>query len=911
MADDEEEGVLKRARARLGTYGKDAFSAMKKGAELSAAGAVTGIKGSGAVAAKSLSAIKKGAEISAAGAASGARGTGSVAVKGLDFLKPRMQSPFIFFLLIITYQLFEILTNYEIPLAMRLFIYIVFFVFAWLAIKIDVQQAGFFFILSFITPYAWQYIPKTGGISEYAGPIMFIPALSLSLWLGISSSYEGLAELIRISLVIFLIFIIAWPNVQAILKSTGFSEYVPNVDPKMGWKGIQNGIDKTTKTFSQIPEAINKAFQSQIIVATGDYYTGRVDENSKRPVGVYIEKLEAADPEYYEGQKVVVLADIKAQTLNSEIKLSPNCWSDRKRREEVDGMVIPPKLTIETYGIQSFDCKFAANSLKSGTHTMTAAATFSFETMAYLKTYLMDKDKIRSLRSIEKDPLEFYKIQETKPVAVYTNGPVSIGMEVKSALPIALKLGEVDPFSLGITIGNNWQGKIESISELKISLPQGMEIDTSSCSHIFNSEGLKDNYNVYSLDVAAERLVNPRAFTNIKNHQSLRCYIDVKDESISSLLGKTPVSVRFFRAEAKYDYTVEKSIPLEIKSEERTSVEKGTCGSKLADMARRGLGRPGAETGSWSAEKEPESDEPTSPGGYIGWAFSRYAHVYKDSEMGLTDSINEQAASGKLVDGEINSKTTPNLDSLKNGDIVFFCGKYDYLTGQLAECENEEAGHAAIYTGNGRIIHAATKVKEESMRQYESNYIGARRMCKEEQKNDKPDPVDVKSTVIAFADEYEIPRDVALGVADVEGGLQHYAANTYTPVGWCDGKVKCGDLDSCRTGSIGMMQINSCAHPTCFSDEGVIYDPKSGDMCKGAHACSGTDARNIRCNIEASMRLLRSGYDQGQRNPYPGCHCGGKYTGWDYAIKSYNGCVCDKNPNYVSEVRRRGKALTE
>ncbi len=864
------------------------------------------LKATYGVAKDSADFVRRASAATAAGAAGGARGAGQVIVKGMDFLRPRAQVPLLFLILVAGFQIYELSVNYGIPLEIRLFIYIVFFVIAWTGLKMDTRMVAAFCLISFIVPYAWQFIPKSGPFSMI-NSLMYLFALIFPLWLAISSHYEGLSSFLVFLIQMFLIFLIVWPLVQQTLQSTGLSEYVPKFDPRYGYKALQDSMDKTFGTINKIPGAITDAFNKRIEIATGDYYTGQVDQNSKKPIGVFIEKLEAADPEYYEGQKVVVLADIKAETLKDTIRMSPNCWSDKNRREEIDGMVIPPKLSVDTYDQRSFDCKF--KSLKAGSRIITASATFSFETNAYLKTYFMDKDKIRSIRNIGNNPLDTYKIDDKNPIAIYTNGPVSVGMEVRSALPIGLKPGEVDPLSLGISVGNNWDGKIESLSELKIGLPNGIEIDTSSCSHLFKFDGLEDDYNVYSLDVASERALNPRIFSNIKSHQSLRCYLDVKDEYIDDLLGKTPITIKYFRASAKYDYTIEKEIPLEIKENEKLLPGSGgECGSKVVGRAKMGLGRPAQDGADWSSDSDPGSSDPISNSGFVGWVYSRYATVYKDTSASLSNSLSDQLSAGNQIDGNMQIPSNPNYDALVGGDLIFFCGSYDETSDSLTDC-SDGVSHVGIYSGNGKIIHVGTKVVEESLQVMEQNYVGARRVCKAKVANDRDiDQGDARATVEAFASEYGIPKDVALGVAQVEGGFQHYASQSYAPVGYCDGKVKCGDLQYCSTGSIGMMQINSCAHPQCFNDEGIIYDG-GGDMCKGAHACSGTDVRNIRCNVEASMKYLRGCYEEGQSNPRDGCLCGGIYTGWDYAIKCYNGCVCDKNPDYVANVLESGRIL--
>ncbi|GEM_PF-4501124 len=681
-------------------------------------------------------------------AAAGVGGGKSVAVKGFDFLRPKASPPFMFFALVAAYQIYELLINYKLPLEIRAFVYFIVFLVMAFGIRIGYRQAAFLSLISLMTPYVWERLPKT---AEFApvNIIMLLLATSWAWWIGLTSSFSGLAELFRWALIIILAFGIVWPQFSLVSESFGFSQYVPNLDPRQGAKAFEQGLKKSLDTVAKIPVAISKGFQNQIKRATGDFYTGEVDKNTKKPLGVMIEKLEPSDPAYFEGEKVTVWATLKAVTLDEPISIIPKCWSDKgKMRDETQGFILPPQIEVDSYENDIFNCRFEL--LKSGSRRIRTAATFNFNTKAYQKTYFMDKDKIRSLRREQIDPLDFYKITDKKPVAVFTNGPVMIGMSVPEP-PVGLKQGDFAQPFIGVTLSNNWQGRIESLTELRIELPKGFEIDASnpdSCSHSFKfAETDNDGYNVYELDMEKERSSDPEAFTNIEKFQSFRCLLKVRDEQIGEILGGTPISVKYFRASVKYVYSVEKELTLEIKKKETT----GGSGS-------------GAGAGDTGAV------------------------------------------------GEGGTETTP---------------------------EKPISGNDAV------------------------------------------------ATIKYWAGKYGVPQELALKVAMAEGGLQHYGS---------DGKtVKRGD-GGC---SFGVMQINTCAHKQCIGK--VIYDTNSGDMCRGALSCAGTDVKDINCNIEAGLRHLRNGYINWETVNSGACSCNGRYSGWDYALRYYNGCSCGNN--YVENVK--------
>ncbi|MBI3052010.1 hypothetical protein HYY74_06175 [Candidatus Woesearchaeota archaeon] len=142
--------------------------------------------------------------------------------------------------------------------------------------------------------------------------------------------------------------------------------------------------------------------------------------------------------------------------------------------------------------------------------------------------------------------------------------------------------------------------------------------------------------------------------------------------------------------------------------------------------------------------------------------------------------------------------------------------------------------------------------------------------------------------VKTFAAKYGVDLRTALQVAMQESGIRQHNA---------DGSLVMGD-GGC---SYGVMQIYTCqkGHPECIG--AISYRP-GGGMCTGAESCNGKDVRDTACNIEAGIRLLKSCYDGGQSNPKPECTCG-RYYGWDYALRCYNGCVCGNG--YVEMVRRQ------
>ncbi len=830
----------------------------------------------------------------------GLRGGGRMVVNGLDALRPKSSISMFFVFPVVFIQILEVFSNYEIfnHWPERFIIYFSMAFFGVLFAGIAIPRATILSLFGFFAPLLWSnIIPKEVTQSPYFALINIFILLAATSWTWalLFSVETRVPGFFRIVAAVILAYGIIMPQLLVVGDTMGLDTTQLKVDPRFTIKFVEEGLKTSVDSAKDIPSNVNLWFSNWVTGQTRDIYAGNVDQNSRKDIGVYFQRVQAADPEYLEGDKVAVFADLKVQTLNNPIVISPKCWADKDRRDELQGVAVPHKITVDSYDIPSFDCKFS--SLDAGGRTITMSAMFDFETMAYLKSYFMDEDKLRSIIREGKDPLDFYKVIDKQPIATYTNGPVALGMEIRSSLPVGLKPGETEKLPFGISLTNRWDGKIQSVSNVRFEVPDGFEVENlaEDCSHSFVFKGLIEGYNVYELDIAKERLNNPKLLTNIKESQSFRCYLKARDNKIPEILGKVPLSTKFFRASVKYQYTLDKTLSLEIKEKDKPPASLGgNCGVRLIGLARNGLGRPFQDGASWPVDQLPGSDEPIGNDQFVSWVYNRYSAVYKDSSISIADGYSGQSNAGTLVDGDLQTVSVPRYDALVGGDLLFFCGSYDSASGRLTDCSNG-VGHEGIYVGNKRFIHVSDSVKEDSLTSYEGNYIGARRLCAKEKVYARPLSSDAISVIKGYAKDNGIPEKVALSIAAQESGIQHYAATSYDPYGNCDGKVKCGDSGY----SLGIMQINtkSNAHPQCYGE--IIYQENSDDMCIGARDCSGTDVRDLNCNIEASMRLLKGCYNEGQSNPSERCVCG-KYSGWEYAIKCYNGCDCSND--YVEKV---------
>ncbi|MBI4453186.1 hypothetical protein HY636_00920 [Candidatus Woesearchaeota archaeon] len=284
-------------------------------------------------------------------------------------------------------------------------------------------------------------------------------------------------------------------------------------------------VEKSTEFWKNIASTIAKSifniklfWQQRIEMATGgDYYAGRIEQSKGEPLGVTIEEVKAAGYEFEPDEQINVFGIIKARTLDDGIIIRPGCYLGYKteyNQKFVEGDIGPEKeYTIFDMGEQDVDCRFPPAieepEIIKQSNQVVLTASFNFETMAYLKTYFMYQDRLRSLTRMGIDPLDEFGIKDKNPTAVFTNGPVMLGIGTKKP-PLgvgvsgmgSLSVGDLSSTAenlvrIGVTVDNNygWKGKIKRINQVIIEVPNSMEILFDTCSHPFTVYADKNNLN--------------------------------------------------------------------------------------------------------------------------------------------------------------------------------------------------------------------------------------------------------------------------------------------------------------------------------------------------------------------------------------------------------------------------------
>lgn len=245
-------------------------------------------------------------------------------------------------------------------------------------------------------------------------------------------------------------------------------------------------------------EAVKRWTTQRLELATGGLYKGRVEENQYEKIGVYLDRVRASEPRYYTEEPVTLWGAIKAKTLSDAVIVRFGCnkWSADNKRINAS-RAEPSNFTIFNLEERDVECTFDPTKgtdqernrqrFPAGTHTVTMSAEYNFATDAYLKSYYIDRDRYRAMIREELDPFQEFGITDKRPIAVYTNGPVEIGMDLTPLIPV--ERTSVPSPALSITLNNRgrvigqqgevlgeWEGRIRRINELVVLLPRGVDM---------------------------------------------------------------------------------------------------------------------------------------------------------------------------------------------------------------------------------------------------------------------------------------------------------------------------------------------------------------------------------------------------------------------------------------------------
>jgi hypothetical protein len=299
----------------------------------------------------------------------------------------------------------------------------------------------------------------------------------------------------------------------------------------------------------------------------GAYYTGQVDQSTKKPLGIHITNLRAQDKTITNESPMILYGVVKANSFIGEsVWIEPACRFDSK--DTVAAFVDPIPMEVIFGSSGAFECTFEPNpQWKRDTYPVVASATFPFETWSYIKYTFVDEERLRAYARQGVDAKQRLGIMET-PLAIYSAGPVSVGMG-GSTQPIAIAPNDENIVQrgtrIGITVESAWQkGKLRAIDEWQLKLPRPFALDTDGCDRNVSAGPLDDpedpEYQYYVFK-------NPTDTPN-PTYTSITCplIIEPQDRDAAQRLVSSGDKVeRSFIAVVKYRYTVEEKTTVVVR----------------------------------------------------------------------------------------------------------------------------------------------------------------------------------------------------------------------------------------------------------------------------------------------------------------------------------------------------------
>ncbi len=773
----------------------------------------------------------------------------------------------LFIIISLVIHLLDVFSDFR-NTSFRIFAYLILTFAAWLTLFNDQENTGVAnvanikvpIILSSIAifaPYLGGIIPFLGGSQAFQTAIIFFPAWVLYLCFAMGQNW--FITICRWGIVLLVVFLVFPALINGFINDLRVGDIETGINVQ---QTISNTMRDLSYGFNSVIKNIGKTwknvYNSLIQTATGDYYTGRVDDYEHEPVGVYLEGLEASDSKFFEGEKIIVWATLKAKTLgDKEININVSCYA-KEGDKKINGNITPQnEFNIATEEEETLDCVF--DKLNPGKKEVIFNAEFNFETMAYLKTYFMDKERLRAFKREEIDVFQHYGISHINPIAIYTNGPIGIGMKTAEPLPIGVYSDqENNPFFFGITIENNWEGIIKKVTNLEIQVHDSLEL--TNCDHEFEfKEKNDDGYNVYSL-------VPDKRTENISNYYSIKCRLNPADPK--SLLGNEPITTRYFRVTVNYIYELEKSTPVEIEEvkEYISPGEAMTEENKIEELKSQ-------------SEIKEICENILKCGDYDGNYYDKLGFCNQewcDTNPCNLDCYSAFEKSGDEVSYDL-CKECPHYITIQDLPSEDYCKIYfaeDY-------CEKDICNF-------GDYNIECQWYDDKCMMGF---------LKKEEWKDYDDSEVELK--IRGAAKEYGYPEKLILGIAETENeGLKHIDG---------EGNV----VENKETGCIGVMQIqtknNWCS--LCSKTKEELKDINTNIEC-GVRIFK--NKYNTFCDSEGNIKKKNDGTTIFESSVRKNCFNDeyiNKYLKYDgncvkMAIRGYNGLGCDKNADtsYVENV---------
>ncbi len=337
-------------------------------------------------------------------------------------------------------------------------------------------------------------------------------------------------------------------------------------------EGQQRAWSQLSKDIGMLGQETVKGIKQQYYIATGDYEQG-IEANSEKPLGVYLQGIGVTSETVSIDDTVNAFATLKSQSFKTDkdliIKL--DCYeTDKQDQSDKHGKITPK----DTFNVveneeQPVDCNIDAAHLGTGSHSITLEATFGFPTSAYQKGYFMEQSQIREYKRQHPEdgtsPLDAFGITDKNSIAVFTGGPLYIGMGVGQQ-PIPLPETENYGPTLTITLDRNWpEGDLIKVNKMVIAVPPGLKITQISGRGVENYCQIVNDEYTCTLDKPdiIDKLFPPEE-KPIRLKKNLRVETSIVDKE--KLMVNAPLSIRSFKFTVDYDYRIKKQVSVTVRA---------------------------------------------------------------------------------------------------------------------------------------------------------------------------------------------------------------------------------------------------------------------------------------------------------------------------------------------------------
>lgn len=396
----------------------------------------------------------------------------------------------------------------------------------------------------------------------------------------------------------FVIFLLIAGTITQFVGAVNMSTSIAAYEQEQFRNFYSDAFENIKKAYVGTKEGVAQAWNESknAYLYQEEFYTGEIDHNAKQDLGVEIDKIEFGRGELYADEPIdlwatLVVNQLETATGSQEtITVNTSCIVDKhdlEKKKSAD-VVRPDSFVAVESDEMPIDCMFRSNFFSPGTANIYLGAQFNFMTQAYQKVYFINKDTSLALRREGLDPLDNYGITDKDPKTIYTNGPVNIGMQFRQS-PVPIDTSEVasyDIHMLGITVTNQWDGKLLKIKSFEFTLPAGMKLSetktpstSGEVSSPYECSGFKFSCAAGENDATVCTLIDPSKITEIESYKTFRCPVELANKD--RILGESPISILYFRANVEYDYEIEKYTTLRIKeSPEMAKIRSETKATK-------------------------------------------------------------------------------------------------------------------------------------------------------------------------------------------------------------------------------------------------------------------------------------------------------------------------------------------